>query len=348
MLIKIIKKIIRKYRTFCDRILPKYFIKSKLLSSIYYLFFSSQFKREHHAVLVGKVKHTKESLKNKDSFYTLIRNIHRLEKGLLMRPRRDIFALDFIVETMNNYVTIFKEEDYLPNSQVKWVYDVLNEYFSVTGDHPVINKQRKIFEQTSFKVSITNKHSLPYKRLEVDKPAISYEDFYKLTKYRRSVRWFLNKKVPHYLIDKAILAANQSPSACNRQPFEYRVVDNPELLEKITSLPMGVGGYRENIPMMIVAVGNLDAYFDERDRHLIYIDTSLANMSLIFALETLGLSSCCINWPDIEELEKKMEIALKLEKHQRAIMCLAVGYPDPEGMVAFSEKRNLDLIRKFN
>jgi hypothetical protein len=29
-------------------------------------------------------------------------------------------------------------------------------------------------------------------------------------------------------------------------------------------------------------------------------------------------------------------------------MCLAIGFPDPNGMVAYSEKRNLEFIRKYN
>ena len=179
-------------------------------------------------------------------------------------------------------------------------------------------------------------------------PQITYEDFYSLTRYRRSVRWFLDKKVPHDLVDKAILAANQSPSACNRQPFEYRIVDEPALLKKVAGLPGGVRGYEEGIQMMVVCIGNLDAYFDERDRHVIYIDASLANMSFMFALETLGLSSCAINWPDVEHLERGMEQALGLKKHQRPIMCMAVGYPDPDGKVAYSEKRSIEYLRKYN
>jgi hypothetical protein len=43
-----------------------------------------------------------------------------------------------------------------------------------------------------------------------------------------------------------------------------------------------------------------------------------------------------------------MSQVLGLKKHQRTIMCMAVGYPDPEGKVAYSEKRNLDYLRKFN
>lgn len=71
-------------------------------------------------------------------------------------------------------------------------------------------------------------------------------------------------------------------------------------------------------------------------------------MSLMLALETLGLSSCPINWPDIEMREKKMDKFLKLEPYQRPIMCMGIGYPDPEGMIAYSEKKQLDHIRSYN
>ncbi|MGH2624131.1 MAG: nitroreductase family protein, partial [Sphingobacterium sp.] len=84
------------------------------------------------------------------------------------------------------------------------------------------------------------------------------------------------------------------------------------------------------------------------DRHVIYIDASLASMSFMLALETMGLSSCAINWPDIETREQKMDKFLNLKAHQRALMCIGVGYPDPEGLVAYSEKRPLDQIRKYN
>ena len=71
-------------------------------------------------------------------------------------------------------------------------------------------------------------------------------------------------------------------------------------------------------------------------------------MSFMLALETLGLSSCAINWPDIEAREKKMETFLKLEKYQRPLMLMGIGYPDPKGMVAFSAKRPIEEIRKYN
>ena len=345
--------LVRIYRvliSFRNNTLPRYFVASPFMSSLYYILFSSKFRREQHAVLKGRIEHIRQVRREGKNLYLLIRNTHRIEKGLLMRPRRNVFALDYIQETVETFVNVWQPSKMESDFQHKWFYDVLSEYFSTSGDHPLVNELSDIFSDRVKHLSVTGekRKSIPYNRLIKHMPQITYEDFYSLTRYRRSVRWFLDKKVPHDLVDKAILAANQSPSACNRQPFEYRIVDEPALLKKVAGLPGGVRGYEEGIQMMVVCIGNLDAYFDERDRHVIYIDASLANMSFMFALETLGLSSCAINWPDVEHLERGMEQALGLKKHQRPIMCMAVGYPDPDGKVAYSEKRSIEYLRKYN
>lgn len=326
--------------------------KNRFLAALYYLVFDKSFFREQQSVLAGKVKHIREAEQLKANYFLLVRNTHRIEKGLLMRPRKPVFGKDYIKETVDSFEGIWgiRQKD---NPQIKWFYDVLSEYFTSCGAQDEFvevqhNRFKKIVGLAIADDDADCSKSVPYQRLDNKRSNIAFDEFYKLTRQRRSVRWFLDKPVPRELIDNAILAAAQSPSACNRQPFEYKIIDDPELVKQVVKLPMGTGGYGHNVPVMIVIVGNLDAYFDERDRHIIYIDASLANMTLMLALETMGLSSCAINWPDIEQREAKMEKFLKLDKHQRPIMCLGLGYPDPDGMVAFSEKRQLSNIRKYN
>jgi nitroreductase len=348
---RLIKEVQKVQKRIVKNTLPKYFHKSGFLSSLYYLLFDKSFTREHKAVLTGKVKHLEEAQKEKANYFLLVRNTHRIEKGLLMKPRRAVFGKNYIGETIDSFEGVWKKEAWEQNPQMKWFHDVLNEYFESASSDPDIKKYQDRFIKAinGFKVtSGQSNKSIPYSRLESNKSPVTYDDFYQLTKQRRSVRWFIDKPVSRELIDKAILAANQAPSACNRQPFEFRVFDDPELVKELVNYPMGTAGYGHSIPVMIVLVGNLDAYFDERDRHVIYIDASLASMTLMLALETLGLSSCAINWPDIEEREVRMEKFLKLGKYQRPLMCIGLGYPDNSGLVAFSEKRPLNQIRKYN
>ncbi len=139
-----------------------------------------------------------------------------------------------------------------------------------------------------------------------------------------------------------------APSVCNRQPFEFRIFDDRALVKKVIEIPFGLAGYGHNVPVVAVVVGQQRHFFDERDRHLIYIDSSLAVMGFLLALETLGLSSCCVNWPDIESQEKEMASLLGLSPDERPVMLLAIGYPDLDGMVANSTKKSLSQLRHFN
>ncbi|MRX54253.1 nitroreductase [Bacillus idriensis] len=326
--------------------------KTRMLASIYYLF-SKEFDREHHSVLNGKLTHLNDIKRRTSNHFLLRRNIHRLEKGLLMRPMRKIFAVGYIEETVFCYKSIIDDlnKGKLINfNELKWAYDVLNNYFSVTGSDNKIDRMRELFLSIDHVTNVPNrsKEYIPYNRDLDKKLSVSYEDLLELAKFRRSVRWFSSKEVPRTIIDKAINVATLSPSACNRQPFEFRIFDNPEKLKEASILPMGTQGYSDNIPVMVAVVGKLNAYPYERDRHLIYIDSSLAAMSFVYALETQGLSSCIINWPDIEDREKKVSKFLNLGVDERVIMFIALGYPDPEGKVAFSQKKELDELRTYN
>lgn len=67
-------------------------------------------------------------------------------------------------------------------------------------------------------------------------------------------------------------------------------------------------------------------------------------MQLMLALETLGLSSCSINWPDVNSSERKIRRIIKLKGHERIIMLMAVGYADMNGGIPFSQKKMNEQI----
>src|SRR5690606_17043943 len=148
--------------------------------------------------------------------------------------------------------------------------------------------------------------------------------------------------------DKALLVARQSPSACNRLPYEFRIFDDPDMVRQVASIPFGAAGYGHQIPTIAVVVGRLNHYFSPRDRHVIYVDGALAAMGFMLALETLGLSSSVINWPDFEPLESKMQKTLGLDYDERVIMLIAIGHADPDRLIPLSEKKSLDILRRYN
>lgn len=331
---------------YLKKLYKKLLYRSRGVQLLHALLFSAGFRREIWSVFSGVRAHRTSEESLSGVVYKLRRNIHRLEKGLIMDPRRDVFALDYIEETVEAYLQM-SASTCSDSSQMKWFQDVLQEYFSVTASHAIIDACRERFNGASGSEQGDEK-SVPLQRSEFPKACVSYEDFYLLCRQRRSVRWYEDKQVPRELIDKALLAATQSPSACNRQPFEFRIFDDPKMVQRIAGIPGGTKGFTHQFPMIIVLVGKLSAYEYDRDRHLIYIDGSLAAMTFMFALETLGLSSCSINWSGVEPLEVEMDNVLGLESYERPVILISVGYAKQSGKIPYSHKKELGEIRKYN
>lgn len=322
------------------------FSQTKITSSLYYFLFNPTFMREHQSVLKGRIKYY-ESLKNiEDSCVLLRRNIHRLEKGLIMKPRRDVFGNAFIGETVNSF-RLAIEQNVLQGNEGAWFIDVLSEYFDVVASSPEIDAARDEFHRVCKNSKISNQSkSIPYSHNSIPKADISFEQLETLFRQRRSVRWYEDKAVDINLIRKAVNIATQAPSACNRQPFKFHTITDRKLVKEVADCAMGTVGFSHNLQTIIAVVGDLSSYPAERDRHVIYIDGSLVTMQLMLALETLDLSTCAINWPDIESREKMLDKLLGLRKYERTIMLLAVGYADPQGGIAYSQKKDCtDLIK---
>ena len=56
--------------------------------------------------------------------------------------------------------------------------------------------------------------------------------FFELVKKRYSVRRYSGEPVAREKIERCLEAARLAPSACNGQPWQFIVVDEPELKEK--------------------------------------------------------------------------------------------------------------------
>jgi nitroreductase len=320
-------------------------------AALYYLFDRS-FQREQQAALLGKWAYRRSLDGGAGSSPLLRRNVHRLEKGLVSRPPRDLFATRFIEETAREFAaSLARNGGVVPREgELRWAHDVLSAYFDRVRSDPVVDRARSGFERAVRSATVQERAvaAVPAVRDLGQPPPVTYADFLALSVRRRSVRWFDGRAVPRDLIERAVLAARLAPSACNRLPYRFEVYDDPELLAKVATLPGGTVGFAQNFPCVVVLVGTLGVFASERDRHLVYIDGSLAAMAFMFALETQGLSSCAINWPDLHAKDVALARIIGLAPHERAVMMIAVGYPDPTGLVPSSEKRTVEDLLHFN
>lgn len=326
--------------------------RSRFLTTLYF-YIRGSFYQEQRTLLHGQIKYLREEeteLENpgENPVHKIIRDTHRIEKGISMQDRKDTFAGGYVRELVGAVETAWKNETDIDEKQLKWATDVLAKYFDIVESTPRIEKAKQQFQALIDDIEYVPNDRIPAARKEFEQDIPSFDAVKRLAKQRSSTRWFKQEPVPHDLIDDAIEVAAQSPSACNRQSYEFRIYDDPELLDKLLELPIGVRGYADNIPCAVVLVGKQGAYFHDRDKHVIYIDASLAAMSFQFALESLGLASCSINWPALQDRERRLEDLINLDPDETAIMFIAVGYPNNKGKVPYSEKKSISSLRSIN
>jgi nitroreductase len=322
--------------------------QNSVYASLYYTVVSREFRRENMAVLNGRIAYQKSLEAIDDSCALLRRNIHRLEKGLIMQPRRVFFAANYIQETVNFFSKAINSTT-LCNDEKKWAIDVLSNYFEIVEVNNITKAARIAFENSLELISRPGNlqdRYIPYKYSDLPRSKVNYEQLEVLFKRRRSVRWFKDRKVEVEKISKAILLASTAPSACNRQPYRFLFTNDEKKSIQIANCAMGTVGFSDNIPSIIVVTGDLAYYPFERDRHLIYIDSSLAAMQFMLTIDTLGLATCPINWPDIDQNEEQLNNILKLKSSERVVMLIAVGYPRLEGGIPYSQKKTNNILMK--
>jgi nitroreductase len=309
----------------------------------YYLVKGS-YLRDQQSMLAGILRYHADSASGSPIF-RLIRNIHKLEKGLIHPGRRSVFARRYITETIDAYERIRTGGSADQHVDLlTWTAHVLARYFDVVGPDAIVDSARARFVAVDESTAGRFRAPVP---VDTSEPAVTFDQLLGLSLQRRSVRSFLPDRLDRDALDRALSIAQQAPSACNRQAFQFRVLDDPLLVEQVLDLAPGFQ-VESPVPCVIVVVGRYRGYFRERDMHVIYIDASLATMSLLFGLQTQGIASCCINWPSNALLDAAIADVLDLDQDEEVVMLVAAGRPLPAALVPYSQKAPLDRLRRYN
>ncbi len=145
---------------------------------------------------------------------------------------------------------------------------------------------------------------------------INPKDFLEFLKRRRSIRMFQNKMIPDDEIEMILKAARWTPSASNRQPWQFIVIKDKELLKTLSKITI-YGYFMAQAPVAIAIVGKIS----ESPNWYIQ-DTTLASMSIILMAWSLGIGTC---WIGSLDREKTKEL-LNLDKKDYLLTVLPLGY----------------------
>ncbi|MCD8372661.1 MAG: nitroreductase family protein [Clostridia bacterium] len=142
---------------------------------------------------------------------------------------------------------------------------------------------------------------------------------------RRSVRKFKNEPVPDEHLRIMLDAAMHCPSACNRRPYEFYVIKNEAVKEKISAISPN-WRMLKNAGAVIVVCGRLDL---EEGMHSFWQqDCSAATQNILLAAYSLGYGACWCGCHPVTEREEGVSEALDLMESTVPLSVIAVGVAD--------------------
>ncbi|MDP4094448.1 MAG: nitroreductase family protein [Bacillota bacterium] len=155
---------------------------------------------------------------------------------------------------------------------------------------------------------------------------------------RRSIRKYENKPVPREMIFKLLQAAMNAPSACNQQPWHFVIIEDKNILDKISRIH---GGFTtiKNSPVTILVCGQPDItqleFFWQQD-------CSAATQNIHIAAKSLGLGSVWMGInPNGGQDSDIIREALNLPDNIKPFSLVSVGFPAESRKVEdrFNESR---------
>lgn len=143
---------------------------------------------------------------------------------------------------------------------------------------------------------------------------------------RTSIRNFTEQSVSDDLKSALLHAGMSAPSGVNKQPWEFILIDDPEVLRQLSeSLPYAK--MTAQAPMAIVVCGNSERFLDEEDSTLWVQDLSAASENILLTAHAFGLGAVwtCL-YPHQDRMESARRI-LNLPDNIIPFNLIPVGYP---------------------
>ena len=144
-------------------------------------------------------------------------------------------------------------------------------------------------------------------------------DFIELAKRRCSVRSFEPAKVEEEKLLQILEAGRIAPTAANRQPQSFLVINSEEGFERLKTI-----GFNTSAPLVIIICGDHEnVWVREIDnKSMLDVDISIATDHMMLAAEDAGLSSCWLGWFD----QKVIKDAFKIPDNIEPVSILIIGY----------------------
>ncbi|MCF6153733.1 MAG: NAD(P)H-dependent dehydrogenase/reductase [Candidatus Brocadia sp.] len=165
-----------------------------------------------------------------------------------------------------------------------------------------------------------------------------------LLRKRRSIRDYENRKIEPEKIEILKEALVRSPSSRGISPWEFILIDDKELLKKLSKAKEHGSEFLEDAALGIIVCG------DEKRSDVWIEDCSIASILVQIAAQSIGLGSCWVqirNRMHIKDItsEEYVQKLLNIPEHVKVESIISLGYPArceqgvPKEMLPFKKIR---------
>ncbi len=150
---------------------------------------------------------------------------------------------------------------------------------------------------------------------------------------RRSIRNYSGEKVEEAKVEKLLHAAMQAPSARNQRPWEFLVIRNQEIKEKLSEIsPYAASIRTADVAIVMMANSSRLASLNRWEQ-----DLAAATQNVLLQATDLGLGSVWLGVaPDAERMNNIKEL-FELPKTMLPFAVVAIGYPE-KSIECFAER----------
>lgn len=160
---------------------------------------------------------------------------------------------------------------------------------------------------------------------------------------RKSVREFSDREISEEALHEILKAGMAGPTACNMRNWEFIVIRDPEMLQKVADANGDSARPLKKAKLGILVCGNLDKTFPKAPDFYI-VDASVAVQNMLLAAASMGIGSVWLGtWP----IEAKMEGQRKVFDLPENIVphsLIAFGYPEKETGFNYDKPEFVDAI----
>ena len=287
-------------------------------------------------------------------FTEILMLTHAIEKGFSLKNVRGDFGVAKIKNLVNllcKYVSKYGYDDNLrvPISLI-FAYQKFRE-----NQHNLTDELENLFAKVDGIVSQYNycKSDFVYAGTKTimrqEMLNLGTVKFSTLVHNRHSVRNFDNSIRTDTLegkIKEAINIAKYSPSACNRQAYRVHVYKGDDKKKALT-IQGGASQFCDDAEMAIIITGDMNRYYSF-EQHLLFVDSSLFAMSLLYALTAQG----CANIPLTLSIKRKTLYLIKKEldipQNETPVIMIAVGHYAEQSKISLSERMKYTDFTTFH